>query len=239
MGCQDIHPLLAGYVDGELSPVERETVEDHVAACPECRALMDEQRAGAEVYAAYPVEDARAEDWAGMWTDLEGRLPARAKRVSLESLAGIDVGDEFLDEDKPSAADQALPLEPGAEPTDVTGQPAAPEAEPVRLKEPKRRRVRVFKPIHVPRVKHTFWAHVAGIAASILIVAMVLLSVKPVIRVEQLASNDQVEIDYVVTDPDNAPIIHMLQSDTGDQIPLIWVAHVTDDSQDREEGTIR
>jgi len=36
---------LHAYLDGELSPVERERLEAHVAACPACRARLDEERA--------------------------------------------------------------------------------------------------------------------------------------------------------------------------------------------------
>src|SRR6266511_2666276 len=36
---------LHAYLDGELSPVERERLEAHVAACSACRARLDEERA--------------------------------------------------------------------------------------------------------------------------------------------------------------------------------------------------
>jgi hypothetical protein len=36
---------LHAYLDGQLSPVEREQLERHLAACPACRARLDEERA--------------------------------------------------------------------------------------------------------------------------------------------------------------------------------------------------
>lgn len=36
---------LHAYLDGELSPVEVERLETHIAACPACRARLDEERA--------------------------------------------------------------------------------------------------------------------------------------------------------------------------------------------------
>jgi predicted anti-sigma-YlaC factor YlaD len=45
MSCEEIRPLIAGYLDGELSPEDRARVEDHVAACDECARELDGQRA--------------------------------------------------------------------------------------------------------------------------------------------------------------------------------------------------
>jgi Putative zinc-finger len=40
------HPgeLLSAYLDGELSPAERDQVDTHLASCPACRADLDEER---------------------------------------------------------------------------------------------------------------------------------------------------------------------------------------------------
>jgi anti-sigma factor RsiW len=35
--CQEIEPLLAAYVDGEVAPLERTSVHDHIERCPPCR----------------------------------------------------------------------------------------------------------------------------------------------------------------------------------------------------------
>lgn len=44
MTCKDIERILPGYVDEALSPVERARVEEHLAACPPCRAALADLR---------------------------------------------------------------------------------------------------------------------------------------------------------------------------------------------------
>lgn len=38
MSCSDRHDLISAYLDGELRPAERETLEQHLASCAPCRA---------------------------------------------------------------------------------------------------------------------------------------------------------------------------------------------------------
>jgi anti-sigma factor RsiW len=45
MNCDDIRPLIAGYLDGELTPDERARVEEHVGSCPDCARELREQQA--------------------------------------------------------------------------------------------------------------------------------------------------------------------------------------------------
>ena len=45
MNCDDIRPLIAGYVDDELTRDERAQVEEHVGSCPDCARELREQRA--------------------------------------------------------------------------------------------------------------------------------------------------------------------------------------------------
>ncbi|HET9493844.1 MAG TPA: zf-HC2 domain-containing protein [Chloroflexia bacterium] len=44
MDCSEIRPLISYYLDGEASPDERERVEQHLAACEECRRVLAEYR---------------------------------------------------------------------------------------------------------------------------------------------------------------------------------------------------
>ena len=42
--CRDVRPLLSAYMDNDLTPDELRVVQAHVAACPECAALLAEYR---------------------------------------------------------------------------------------------------------------------------------------------------------------------------------------------------
>jgi anti-sigma factor RsiW len=45
MSCDEIQALIAGYVDGELTPEERARVEEHVGSCSGCAQELADQRA--------------------------------------------------------------------------------------------------------------------------------------------------------------------------------------------------
>jgi len=50
--CQDLDPLFAPYVDGDVAPADRASVEAHLAKCPPCRDRIAEQRTVRAVFEA-------------------------------------------------------------------------------------------------------------------------------------------------------------------------------------------
>jgi len=44
MDCKEIEFLLSAYADDELEPGERETIENHLSTCPDCRRNLEEYR---------------------------------------------------------------------------------------------------------------------------------------------------------------------------------------------------
>jgi len=209
--CTDIHILLAGLVDGELTADERGAVEAHLAKCISCRKLAEGQRQAAAAFATYPVTEPTETDWQAAWRKVGSRLPAGAKRISLESLSEVDFSGDFLHdgEEEPAARPAA---QPGA------AWPARSE-QSVRLdmdrEEP------LFKPTRMRRSRRLALAHLAGPAVAALILLLVWLSVKPVIHTSQLASAAQMELE--VGAGSNPPVVMMLRSSDGENIPLVWV----------------
>ena len=256
MECSDeLKPLLAGFVDGEITALERQAVEEHVARCEVCRALLDEQLSVAEAYGQYPIEEVPEDRWGTMWTRIESTLPEPVKRVDLESLALVATDDEAATEplDEPDAAEATEaatepPSDVPGESPEAAGEPdASPasdakadeaEEEPVvRLPKKRSERPRVFKPLRFRRMRHTAWAHAAGIAACLLVAAMVFLSINPVIRVDEFARSDEVTVELVMSDAPRAmPRQMTLDADGGGQIPLVWIVDITDDGMIIEEG---
>lgn len=47
MNCEELHPRLLDFVDGDMSPQEKSAVRTHLADCPACRAEVEQLRAGA------------------------------------------------------------------------------------------------------------------------------------------------------------------------------------------------
>ena len=67
---------LSDYLDGEdLTPSERSDIEAHLAACSECRAVLDELREVAAVAAGLPDRAPDSELWSGIAARL-GTTPA-------------------------------------------------------------------------------------------------------------------------------------------------------------------
>jgi anti-sigma factor RsiW len=221
MKCSDIHILLAGLVDGELTAEERAAVEAHVAKCGACRKLAKSQREAAAAYAKYPVEKLTEQEWQAVWRKVGSRLPTGAKRVSLESLREMDFAGEFLPDVEEAPAARPAVQPGGAWPAQFTGQP-------VRLdmdnEEP------LFKPTRMRRSRRLALAHLAGPAVAALILLLVWLSVKPVIHTSQLASVGQMELE--VGAGSNPPVVMMLRSSDGENIPLVWVTEKNEGAAD-------
>ena len=215
---EELHILLAGYVDGELPEAEREYVEEQLARRPELQAVLQEQRAAARSYADYPVEEVVQQQWERMWGHLEERLPEKSKRVSLELLTDIDVGEEFAVEEEPAGEPARIELAAaGGEPAAVK-PPAETEARPVRL--PKKEKRRSLRQRIIRRPLANFWAHAAGLAAAVLVAAMVILSIQPVIRIGQLAGYGEVEFEL---EADAVAFIDILKVDDENYVQMVWI----------------
>lgn len=84
MTCRDCEKVLTAYVDGELSLDSALQVEDHVAACLECRRRVEEERAIANmVREEFPrVTPPQDLAWRAFGA-LPGPLPSRARAIGL------------------------------------------------------------------------------------------------------------------------------------------------------------
>jgi hypothetical protein len=54
MACEKIQDLLSPYLDGELTPEEKASVEAHLSSCRECAELLSLLRVATESLAAFP-----------------------------------------------------------------------------------------------------------------------------------------------------------------------------------------
>jgi Putative zinc-finger len=54
MTCERIEGLLSAFLDGELGPADKATVESHLAGCPDCTALLSVLRRAQEALAGFP-----------------------------------------------------------------------------------------------------------------------------------------------------------------------------------------
>jgi len=220
--------LLAGYVDGQLSADARQRVERELARRPSLRSKLQQQQEAVRAYRAYPVSEPSEEAWKGVWTRIEARLPRESKRVSLETLTDLTADEEFVAEEEESSTLDVLAAQRAAEiETKSAGIAASNGLRPavgqrtqaVRLPALRYRRV---SPLPQPRrrVWASFWAHAAGLAAAAAIVAMVILSVQPIIHTRQLAAYGDVEFDFAA---DSAGFVDTLRVDDDTYVQIVWV----------------
>jgi anti-sigma factor RsiW len=69
--CEQLDTLLSDWIDGTLPPERRSTVDAHLAACPDCRALADDLTAIARDAAALPPIQPSRDLWAGIAQRIE------------------------------------------------------------------------------------------------------------------------------------------------------------------------
>ena len=78
MLCERIEDLLSPYLEDELSPEDRQTVENHLSSCPECSELLSLMREANIALTAFPEVEVSQ--------NLQNRLyeiPLKKKRFSL------------------------------------------------------------------------------------------------------------------------------------------------------------
>jgi predicted anti-sigma-YlaC factor YlaD len=74
MKCDKIRELLAGYQDGELDREQLETVQTHLAQCPDCREELARLEKVKEVAGKVKHKDLPLEVWEGYWQGIYRRI---------------------------------------------------------------------------------------------------------------------------------------------------------------------
>jgi len=73
MQCKQVHDHLSAYLDRELTAELSSAVRHHLASCPECRAMLEELRATADLLGRLPVREAPA----GLADDVRNEIERR------------------------------------------------------------------------------------------------------------------------------------------------------------------
>jgi len=93
MNCDEIRPLLAALVDGELEEPAATAAQEHVAACPSCRGELAACEAIQTAAALAPVDT--ADVWpavvAGLGAELDLNAVARELRLLRDEIAALRV----------------------------------------------------------------------------------------------------------------------------------------------------
>jgi len=84
MNCKDFQEVLNDFIDGLLSPEEKQKVETHLEACPVCREELERFRSLIAEARALPKSVSPARD---LWPDILDRLEGGEEEISAEEKA--------------------------------------------------------------------------------------------------------------------------------------------------------
>jgi predicted anti-sigma-YlaC factor YlaD len=72
--CDDVKPLLMGYLDGELDSATKQLVEEHVAACPRCARELEDFGKLQEVMSTMKFKEPIDAELDRYWRNVYNRL---------------------------------------------------------------------------------------------------------------------------------------------------------------------
>ena len=210
MDCDEIRTMLAGYADAELTALEQETVEAHLAHCGRCRALVADQKRVQRVLESYTPPLVPADRWSAMSRRLADELAGR-EHADLVTQHRLDSLDDLEDESP-------------AEPDETPVPPARPR--PLRLAVSRGPVLQVLGPRAKARRPRLAWvAHAVGaIAAAVFLavgIATVLRTTDFGLAPDALATQADVTIyEIQMLDPGYTLILF---ADGPKDIAAVWV----------------
>jgi len=74
MNHEKFKQLISSYLDGELDAGNRKSVEEHLAACPECRKEYEDLQKFEEVMGMVSLKSPSKELWDAYWASIYNRL---------------------------------------------------------------------------------------------------------------------------------------------------------------------
>jgi hypothetical protein len=238
MNCDEAREMLAGYADGELSPVENDALAAHLHECGRCRQIVHDQQRVQHVFDQYPVPAVSDEDWDTIGKALRTELVGEGEGVALKTEPRTDVLEAVTPEPQP-----VVPVEPAETEAEAEAEPEAeappPPAPPRPAREvpapgpgPERATGRQPAPtliVHRGRTRGgpsplRWAAHVVGLAAAAAVILLGLAGIwldrAPPLEPSALARTGDVEILEMEVDPACSVVLH---SGATDDVMAIWV----------------
>ena len=228
--------MLAGYADGELSPVENEALATHLQTCGRCRQIVHDQQRVQHVFDQYPVPTVSDEEWDAIGKALRTELTSEGAAVALKTqprVEGLDAAPSEPEAEPEAPSEPAADTEETAAPPEVTPPPGRLAREvPPPGPGPERAAVRHPAPtliVHRGRPlagpSPLRWtAHLVGLAAAAAVILLglagILLDRAPPLEPSALARQGDVEILELECDPMCSVVLQT--GDAGD-VMAIWV----------------
>jgi len=222
MNCDEVKPMLGGYADGQLSPIETDAVASHLEACGRCRQIVRDQQRVQHVLGAYRPPAVPDQRWNEMGKRLRAELDGTGEPIVLKTRARTETLDPTPQpqmavgrDEKPAAARSARPA-PAPSPRPRAPRPAgAPPSLTVM-------QVRARRGRHAP---FGWVAHVVGALAAALVILFGLAAVWQdralPLGPSTLARQDDVAImEMQMTDPDYSVVVFAGDATDG---AAVWV----------------
>ncbi len=234
MNCDEAREMLAGYADGELSPVENDALAAHLQECGRCRQIVHDQQRVQHVFDQYPVPTVSEQQWADIGKRLRAELEGKAEPIDLSTRPRADTLEPEPRTEPP--AEPETESEPAAE---VPPEPKEPTPPPRPAREvpapgPGHQRAAPRQPaptliVHEGRPRRgpslaRWLAHAVGAAAAAAVILLSLVAMwrdrAPPLEPGTLARQGDVDIIEMECDPTCSVILQ-----TGDVggVMAIWV----------------
>jgi len=107
MDCEEIRTLLAGYADGEVSPIEKDAVASHLEQCGRCRQVVRDQQRVQHVLDAYQPPPVGEDAWNGIARRLKAEMTGKADPTVLKTRARVEGLDPTPTSQTPLASGEA------------------------------------------------------------------------------------------------------------------------------------
>lgn len=74
MTCHDYKNVMMGYLDNELEPEQKETFEEHLASCPECKSELQEFKRLKQITDEVSLVEPEDKIWEQYWSSIYNRI---------------------------------------------------------------------------------------------------------------------------------------------------------------------
>lgn len=247
MDCDEIKAMLAGYADGQLTPLESVTVEQHIDTCGRCRQLVRDQEQVQHVLRSYGPPAVPAERWNALGKVLRAELEGEGEPLVLKTRPRIDTLDPTpleLPAERPAGAgprewaEAAAAALPGMRPS-AAPPPKMPEPSPVpRVFQRRPPAISVLRvvPRRSRRPGGGWLAHAAGALAAAAVLALGYfgaLQKEPSpglpIDLAALARQSDVEVHEIQTMDRRYDVVYW--AGPASDVAAVWVVPVEDEGR--------
>ncbi|MBL7140489.1 MAG: zf-HC2 domain-containing protein [Planctomycetes bacterium] len=223
MNCDEAKQMLAGYADGELSPLENDALAAHLEQCGRCRQIVHDQQRVQHVLDQYEPPPVADDQWDAIAQSLRTELAGSEAQTELKTRPRIADLEPTPEAAVAVAVEEPVPPPPPRPAREVPQPGSRIERQVIRGPAPTRIVDRT-RPRHRP-APFRWMAHLVGAAAAAAVVLLGLaalwLNRAPPLEPSALARQDDVDIMELRMLDEHHNLVFF--AGEADDVAAIWV----------------